>query len=269
MTSHKLTVASASGNVFAYVWSDEAPLDFDGPRWTRILSPRGSGLSLDGLFLLQRPEHGQTWRMEHWEADGTRTFCSNGTRAAAALLPSTWTGELDLLCSDEKVRLRLEGEKVGLCLPEGPGYGLMEMDLTLDFPYAYGWTGTPHLVLEVPDVEAIHLPSFAPALRFHARLPHGANVSILQVLKSGHARIRSWERGVEGETLCCGQGCAVAAAWLAKQTGVEKWELQPAGRDAVTVSVKIQPNGSWRELWLSGPVRIIGQFTPHPSLGLG
>lgn len=261
-----IRIASASGNVFGYLWQDEAPDCFDGPRWARALCPRGSGLGLDGLFLLQRPLSGQPWVMEHWEPDGTHTFCSNGTRAAASLLPSEQNGHLEGVVSGERVSLRLEAGSVGLRMPEGEAYHLQAPFLAMELPHAYGWTGTPHLILEVPDVDGVDLPSFAPPLRFHPKLPEGANISVLHMLAPGRARIRSWERGVEGETLCCGQGCAVAGAWLAMRTGILHWQFQPAGEDLVKVSVETIEDGRWAGLWLSGPIRRIGSFLPDPNL---
>jgi len=206
--------------------------------------------------------------MDHWEPDGAHTFCSNGTRAAASLLASSRQGQVECLVSGELVRLRVEGDRVALGMPEGEGYGLQTPALSLESPHAYGWTGTPHLVIEVADVDSIDLSSFAPPLRFHPALPGGANISIVQVLGAGRARIRSWERGVEGETLCCGQGCAVAGAWLAQRENIRDWHFQPLGEDPVHVSVDAMEGGRWSGLWLSGPIRRIGTFQPDPELPL-
>jgi len=261
-----LRIASASGNVFGYLWSDEASPSFHGPTWAKALCPRGSGLGLDGLFLLDRLVEGDPWRMEHWEPDGSRTFCSNGTRAAASMLPPGVRDRIEALVSDERVSLRLDDRGVGLRLPEGTEYHLRLSPLDLELPHAFGWTGTPHLVVEVPDVERVDLAAFAPPLRHHPALAEGANISIIQILAPGRARIRSWERGVEGETLCCGQGCAVAGAWLAQHKEINEWCFQPAGEDPVRVSVEAMEEGRWQNLWLAGPVRRIGSFDPDPEL---
>ncbi|MCE1229407.1 MAG: hypothetical protein LWX11_07980 [Firmicutes bacterium] len=259
-----LTLASASGNVFGYVWAEDAPAFFDGPRWAKVLCPRGEGFGLDGLFLVQRPTPGQPWRMDHWEPDGSLTFCSNGTRAAAALVDTQ--GEQSLNSSGSEVRIRIAPGEVALRLPEGPGFDVKENPLALDVPHAFGWTGTPHLVLDVPDTRVLDLETLAPPLRFHPDLPEGANVSFVQVLEPGRARIRSWERGVEGETLCCGQGAAVAGAWLAQRTGLRSWVFQPAGADSVRVSVASMVQGVWSQLWIGGPVRRLGRVELDPSI---
>ena len=263
------TLASASGNVFLYAWKAElAGLCFDGAAWAKRLCPRGHGFGADGLFLMDAPQKGAGWAIEHWDPDGSRSFCSNGTRAAGALLPSDFQGELDVFSSGESVVLDRRGLEVGLRLPQGRDYCLMDAPAGLQFQAAYVWTGTPQLILEVPDVDAIDLPIFAPPLRFHPGLPCGANVSVLQVLSPGQAKIRTWERGVEGETQCCGQGVAAAAAWLAERTGQKAWDVQPRGMDAVRVEVGSIEAHRWEGLWLKGLIRVLGEIELGPSLQL-
>lgn len=261
-----LILAAASGNVFAFLWAADAPPAFDGPAWARRLCPRGTGLGLDGLVWMGAFHPGEPWVLEHWDPDGGRTFCSNGTRAAAALLPQRIEGELAAWSSGESVLLRRSAAQVDLKLPEGPAYGLQPPPEGLPGPGIYGWTGTPHLVIEQKDIARVDFPRMAPPLRHHPALPEGANVSLLEVLAPGRARIRSWERGVEGETLCCGQGCAVAGAWLSQRTGLADWELMPAGGEPVRVRAELGDGGRWKSLWLGGPVRILGRLEPGPGL---
>ena len=248
-----LHLASASGNAFAYLWEDEAGGAFDGSRKARELGP-----GLDGLFLLARARAGEPWRMEHWDTDGSSTFCSNGTRAALALPGAPQDAELEALSNGQRVRLRREGPAAGIRLPEGPDCRLESPALDCPFPFAYGWIGNPQLVIEHPQTATLDLAAFAPPLRHHPLLAHGANVNVLRIEGPGEARIRSWERGVEGETLCCGTGCAVAGAWLAQRSGLMRWTFRPAGPDPVTVELEALEGGAWRGLWLSGPVRLVG-----------
>ena len=266
------TIAAASGNVFAFAWAGDLPASFDGPEWARILCAKGSGLGLDGLFCLQSPEPGKPWVMDHWDADGAFSFCSNGSRAALALQGAPEPEFVDAISSGESIRLRRFGAsphlRIGIRMPEGPGFGLKALPIQVKEPAAFGLVGNPQLVIEVKDVDSIDLATYAPPLRHHPAFPEGTNVNILQPTGKGIARIRSWERGVEGETLCCGTGCAVAAAWMAQRTGLSSWQLHPKGDDPVDVSVDLQEDGSWRELWLSGRVRIIATVTPDASLGL-
>ncbi len=260
----ELQIASASGNVFGYLWADASSI-LDGSGYAKRLCPRGSGFGLDGLFLMQRPGKGP-WVLEHWDSDGSKSFCSNGSRAALAL-PGAPEGDLvEVVSSGEPVRLRRDGAGFGIRMPEGEGCGLRAVPLETPFPSGFGWVGNPQLVLRVPSVAAVDLPALAPPLRWHGAVPGGTNVNVVEPIASGEARIRSWERGVEGETLCCGTGCAVAAAWLARTEGGSSWTLHPASGEPVTVTLHLEEDGTWRDLWLSGPVRRIGVARPDPSL---
>lgn len=254
------TLGSASGNTFAYAWADQVPAGFDGAAWARLLCPRGSALGLDGVFLLDRPVPGLAWRLEHWDADGAHTFCSNGSRGALAL-PGAPEGALIEACSSgEPVTLRRQPEGFAIRLPAGPGFGFAASPLELPEPHVCAWIGNPQLVVEVARANQVDLGPFAVPLRHHPGFAQGTNVSVLEILAPGSARIRTWERGVEGETLCCGTGAAVAGAWLTRRTGIPQWRLIPTGEDPVTVSAELAGNGDWRELWLCGSARVLGSF---------
>jgi diaminopimelate epimerase len=166
----------------------------------------------------------------------------------------------------EGILLRRDDRGVGIRMPEGVGFGLRKVPMPTAMPAGFGWIGNPQLVLRVPSVAAVDLPVFAPPLRHHSALPGGTNVNVVEVMAPGEARIRSWERGVEGETLCCGTGCAVAAAWLTATEGLASWRLHTAGGETVEVCLTPGRDGTWRNLWLSGPVRRLGVVHPDPSL---
>lgn len=258
----ELHLASASGNVFGYVWADSVN-HWNGETCARILCPRGHGFGLDGLFLMQRPGSGP-WELHHWDTDGSKSFCSNGSRAALAVPGAPGGLEVAAISSGESIQLRRSEDEISIRMPEGEGFGLRPVPVPVDQPAGFGWIGNPQLVVRVPSVSAIHLPSFAPPLRHHAALIDGTNVNVVEVQGPGEARIRSWERGVEGETLCCGTGCAVAAAWLTQTEGIHHWKLHTAGGETIRVDLTLEPSGAWRDLWLSGPVRYLGRVLPDP-----
>ena len=215
---------------------------------------------------MQRPGRGP-WILEHWDTDGSKSFCSNGSRAALAVPGAPQEARVEVISSGEGIFLRRDAEgAIGIRMPEGEGFGLRPVPVPTAHPAGFGWIGNPQLVLRVPSVASIDLPVFAPPLRHHAALPDGTNVSVVEVVAPGEARIRSWERGVEGETLCCGTGCAVAAAWLAHTEGASRWRLHTAGGEDVSVTLTPEGGGGWRDLWLSGPVRRLGHAQPDPSL---
>ena len=73
-------------------------------------------------------------------------------------------------------------------------------------------TGVPHAVIFVPSVEAIDVTSISPVIRHHATFPIGANVNFVEKIGTDEIRIRTYERGVEDETLSCGTGATASAA---------------------------------------------------------
>ena len=216
---------------------------------------------------MQRPGTGP-WSLEHWDTDGSKSFCSNGSRAALAVPNSPEDLLVEVYSSGERIVLRRDGADVGIRMPEGAGFGLRAVPMPTALPAGFGWIGNPQLVLRVPSVDSVDLAVFAPPLRHHPSLAGGTNVNVVEVLAPGEARIRSWERGVEGETLCCGTGCAVAAAWLASTEGITEWRFHTAGGEQVKVSLTLDTDGTWRDLWLSGAVRRLGTVRPDPSLFL-
>ncbi len=214
---------------------------------------------------MQRPGV-EPWGLEHWDTDGSKSFCSNGSRAALCILGAPAGPLVEAVSSGERILLRRDGDEVGIRMPEGEGFGLRVVPMSTAQPSGFGWIGNPQLVLRVPSVAEVDLPVFAPPLRHHAAVAGGTNVNVIEVLAPGEARIRSWERGVEGETLCCGTGSAVAAAWLARTEGISTWHLHTAGGGVVTVSLALDQAGAWRDLWLSGPVHRLGLVQPDPFL---
>lgn len=264
-----LFLASASGNRFAYAWRRDLPAALDPVNWARRLCAPGSGLALDGLFLVDPVAPGEPWRLEHWDADGSYSFCSNGSRAALSLPGAPRESLVKALSNKERIDLLRAGDSIGLRMPEGESFGLFPVPLAVDQPHAWGWVGNPQLVLEMDGLADLDLAALAVPLRFHPAFPEGTNVNVVEILEPGRARIRSWERGVEGETLCCGTGCAVAAAWLAQRTGRPEWTLLPAGPDPVTATVDMGPDGHWRDLWIRGPVHFLGRFEPSAALRPG
>lgn len=171
---------------------------------------------------------------------------------------------VEAVSNGERIVLRRSEAGIGIRMPEGEGFGLKAVPLECQVPAGFGWIGNPQLVLRVPSVSMVDLSAVAPPFRHHAAVPGGTNVNVVEVLEPGLARIRSWERGVEGETLCCGTGCAVAGAWLARTEGISAWQFQTAGKDPVSVSVTLEATGAWRDLWLTGLVRNLGVVRLDP-----
>ena len=191
---------------------------------------RGLSLGADGVMTLRRTEGGA--RMVHWNADGSRAaLCLNGSRAAIRLA-------FELGWADDTGPIRLEtdagtlvGRRPGTtrCLVTLPGSIAgsgdddstiravrLEIagDLAVDGHYLV--VGVPHLVVAHDDLDALPIDRLGPPLRHHERFggsgpDGGANVDFVTWPKHDEPmHLRTWERGVEGETLACGTGVVAA-----------------------------------------------------------
>ncbi len=175
--SLELHLASAAGNVFGYLWMDEAK-NCTGVDYAKFLCPKGRGFGLDGLFLMQRPGSGP-WRLEHWDPDGSKSFCSNGSRASLTIPGSPEGSRIDVISNGEVIQLRRDEAGVGIRMPEGEAFGLRTVPMPTLLPSGFGWIGNPQLILRVPSVAAVDLPVIAPPHRHHASTPGGTKVNVV------------------------------------------------------------------------------------------
>jgi diaminopimelate epimerase len=240
-------------------------------RWpaTRVaaICDRRAGVGADGLVILTPDAPGRV-RMTYWNSDGSRAaMCGNAALCSARLavyLELAAPGELCLLTDAGVVPARCDGagDMAEIRLPDA------ELPVALDGLepgagerwLAFGNVGVPHLVVRVDDLEGVDLPHRGRALRFDpATGSEGANVNFVAPgLSSGEAwRIRTYERGVEGETLACGTGTVAAAIALVAR-GEAQLPLRFRSRGGPELLVRAELNGSRaHDIWLGGQGRLL------------
>ncbi len=229
-----------------------------GPQAIEALCDRRTGVGADGLIIVDpTPASPTAFRMIYFNADGYEAeMCGNGARCSVAfaqeiglahenMLFDTFSGELEgRIFGPEDIQVSL------------PVWKDLELNLDLgpqEFTNHHTCnTGVPHLVIPVPDVSEVdvcrwgshyrHLEQFAPA---------GTNVNFVsQNPDTGQHMLRTFERGVEDETLACGTGASATAVVLCQLGLVESpLTLHTHGGDQLTVSV----NFEHRKLLLRGP----------------
>ena len=165
------------------------------------------------MLALERLDAGRV-RLEYRNADGgLAEFCANGTRCAAraAVKLLGCDREVVVVTGWVEVPAVVDGASVTLGLPSVAAPEELEVALGTDRQPAFRVVvGVPHLVIPVDEPEDWPLELMAPAIRHDPRLgPGGANVHLM-ASDAGGVRLRSFERGVEAETLCCGSGVVAA-----------------------------------------------------------
>ena len=234
---------------------------------------RGVSLGADGLFVLRRD--GDQVTMTHFNADGGRAeLCVNGARCAARLaMHLGWTDETVRLSTDSG-RIEAEsrpGQRVALTL-KPPTTRPSPLRLDVEGQSIDGHrmvVGTPHLVIEwTDDLSSAPVEALGPALRSHPDLgPPGANVHWVHFGSEAAFSIRSFERGVEAETLACGSGVLAAAAvgvWTGELTLPTRAETRGGFVFEITGEVVDRRLREWS---LVGDARLIasGEIVPGGS----
>ncbi len=182
------------------------------------LCHRTQGIGADGLLLLQHSSIAD-YKMRIFNADGKEAkMCGNGLRCLVDFISILENTERIYHIEVEKVyRCQKRGDRIWVEFntPQMLGENLY---LSEELPSAYHIdSGVPHAIIEVPDLEEILVNALGRKIRFNPLFgQEGANVNFIQVLPDNRVCIRTYERGVEGETLACGTG-ATAVAFLAHE----------------------------------------------------
>lgn len=226
----------------------------------RRLCDRRRGVGADGLLVARRAAGAV--RVDYFNADGTRAFCGNGTRCAAWwAFVQGWTGRRSLLRTGAgRVAAEIAGrERVILGMPEPRG---LRLGLSLRvqgrrFTAHAVDTGVPHAVVPVRALERFPVEPVGRAIRRHRCFGRaGTNVDFVSRADGG-LRLRTYERGVEGETLACGTGAA-AAAWVGWKLGWARPPVRVRVRSGATLTVGFRTGGAgFSGLRLEGPARIV------------
>ena len=213
-----------SGNDFVFLDATRTPADdLLDPATIRRLCARGTGIGADGVVALT-PSSAATIRMVYYNSDGSRaSLCGNAalctTRLAVELGVADaggFTIESDAGVLDARIRdglPEIDLQPVVELTAEWGGAPLAPGERWIGFARA----GVPHLVIAVDDVEAADVAGRGRLLRHAAALADGANVNFVAESAGGGWRMRTYERGVEGETLACGTGAVACAAVLASR----------------------------------------------------
>ncbi|MEO8432753.1 MAG: diaminopimelate epimerase [Acidobacteriota bacterium] len=216
---------AGGGNDFLVFEADGRTLSEEDRLRLALLCRRGLSVGADGALFLSGGEASRI-HLDYYNADGgLASFCANGTRCAARYAvtrrlvsgrrPVLETGWATIACA-------VEDDRVSLSLPPLPMPGDPLSSEGFGLPAVPMHVGVPHLVVLLPenmDLTALEVGRVAPALRHHPLLPEGANVNFVRVVGQDRLAVRTFERGVEAETLACGSG-TVASAVVAARAGL-------------------------------------------------
>jgi diaminopimelate epimerase len=228
------------------------------------LCDRHRGVGADGLMLLVPARSGKAdWAWDFYNSDGSPAdMCGNGARCFARFVQRTvgLNRDFSFETAAGVIAASFNGDRVTVNLTKPTN-----LQLNQSVPLATGPatihslnTGVPHAVQFVPDADQAMVMLLGPEIRRHPHFgPRGTNVNFVQVLGPNHIRVRTFERGVEGETLACGTGVSAAAMISSRVHGfTSPVKVQVQGGDLLEVGF-VDRNGEFGEVRLTGPADFV------------
>jgi len=252
------TKMNGAGNDFVMLDNRDGSIALDKAQ-IACLCNRHCGVGSDGLLIVESARNGADFRMRYYNADGGEAeMCGNGARCFARFAQriSGKDGDLSFETEAGVIKARFLGENVEIQMSEphsmrlGDQLELAGEKFTVDSIN----TGVPHAVVTVEDLAAISVSKLGAALRNHPRFaPKGTNANFVQRLGAHTIAIRTYERGVEGETLACGTGM-VACALIFNELTAATSPVKVKVRGGETLEVAFEKAGAtWRNVTLTGP----------------
>lgn len=216
------------------------------------LCDRKFGIGADGLMLLEEDEH-YDFRMRYFNADGKEaSMCGNGGRCIAAYAHrlGLFENSCHFLAMDGAHSATVNGNTVNLKMTDVDGVISTEK-------YFYLNTGSPHYVKVVADCRNYDVVNRGREIRYsEAFQPDGTNVNFITPEKD-IIHVRTYERGVEDETLACGTGCVASALCVALLNGdIRNTYTIDAQGGQLKVSFERQGH-AFRGIWLEGPATFV------------
>lgn len=252
MNKINFTKMVASGNDFVVIGRGQKAL-------ARKICDRKSGIGADGLLVLGKSKIADV-RMRIFNADGSEAeMCGNGARCAALYTNKTTvkietkTGIILSRIQGSNVKIKLtDPSNIRLNLAIKVNKGALRVNFIN--------TGVPHTVIFTHGLEKISIVDLGRQIRYHKKfIPAGTNVDFVETLDNNSISVRTYERGVEDETLACGTGAVASAliySILNTRYSIRKVNVLTRGKEILKVYFK-KMNNSFKDVWLEGKARIV------------
>jgi diaminopimelate epimerase len=262
----RFTKMNGAGNDFVVIDNRIGKVRLQPEQIVRICD-RHRGVGADGILLLEKGSNGADFRMRYYNRDGGEAeMCGNGARCFArfANKVAKAPAKISFQTPAGLIRGELHGELVTLQMSE-PKDLRLDLDLTANSAKEnvhFINSGVPHVVVPVSKVEDVDVRKRGQALRRHKEFaPAGANVNFIEKRSARKISIRTYERGVEDETLACGTGVVASALIFAASEKVGG----PIGvtvRSGSELSVDFKRAGdSFTNVTLTGPAEFAFEGT--------
>lgn len=258
------TKYAGCGNDFIFFDHRLPFFPLEDKRFIQTLCHRQYGIGADGVILLENSSQAD-FRMRIFNADGSEAeMCGNGIRCLGKFIQELgYRSSIYRIETKQQVlRVHVEEEvSVEMALSAHLQWNIPLHLKEHSYQAHFLNTGVPHVVIFVKDLEKEDLQKLGPEIRYHPLFaPKGANVNLATWNEGAEIRIRTYERGVEGETLACGTGAtAVALAAAYQHNLASPLFIQTASQERLRIDYDLTAHSQFSNITLTGPTKRIFQ----------
>lgn len=226
------------------------------------LCDRKWGIGADGLLVVERSKRAD-FKMRIFNSDGSEAeMCGNGSRCIALyakeagiargkMTIETMAGILNADVKGQDVKVRLTNPRdlaLGVCVRIG----------SKDYELCFVNTGVPHAIYFVDDIKKADVKGLGPAIRYHeAFAPRGTNADFVEIKDKKSIKVRTYERGVEDETLACGTG-SVASALISAECADMKSPVTVETASGEKLKIHFNRSGGiFKDVYLEGKAKLV------------
>ena len=262
----RFTKMNGAGNDFVMLDNRSGEIHLSPKQISRICD-RHRGVGADGILLVEEASNGADFRMRYYNRDGGEAeMCGNGARCFARFVGKI-AGTRERVSFETPAGIigaEIQGDLVTLNMSE-PTDLKLNMRLEVegeDATVHYINTGVPHVVVPACRIDVVHVRGRGAAIRNHETFsPKGANVNFLEKRGRRKIAIRTYERGVEEETLACGTG-VVASALIHAATEKTDGPINVLVRGGSELTVDFKGDGGkFQDVTLTGPAEFVFEGT--------
>ena len=239
-----------TGNDFILIDDREESFPADDLKLVRALCDRRFGIGADGLILIRNHKKAD-FEMIYFNSDGSQSLCGNGSRCALKFAETLkMAGEnATFMAIDGLHTGRIQEEMIHIKMHDVSEIKFLNGDVFLN-------TGSPHFIRYVKGLADYPVEKEGHAIRYSD--PYvgsgGTNVNFVEMVDESTLFVRTYERGVEAETLSCGTG-VTAVSLAAGNQGMKSPVTIKTPGGTLQVSFEIKEDGSFSEIFLSGPAQ--------------
>ncbi|MDA0989432.1 MAG: diaminopimelate epimerase [Verrucomicrobia bacterium] len=255
-----------AGNDFVLVDDRNQSFPAQETDWLRQIGSRRLGVGCEGIILIQ-PSREADFRMRFFNPDGSEVdMCGNGARCVARLAHEIGAAQSSMSIETQAGRLRadVKGHTVRLGMTNPFDWNMEGLVTVADASLAYASvnSGVPHVVVGVDDLDGTDVVGLGRAIRRHVDFaPQGTNANFIAITGPHSLRIRTYERGVEDETLACGTGIVASALIAARQGDVAApVKVLAKSGDTLIVDFRLTDTGA-ENVTLEGPAEHVFRGT--------